>query len=174
MYLHAPQSFGASYQVMPQACPLPEPPRVCPAGQESYLAGSYSMGGCGIQKTYACRTAYTPNGSTCGGNARPPRSPCSPQSTCYYEDVCSPLSDGTGVCRSTASVPKDYAYRLANRQCGTTKPQFMKSYPLTGNYMYGTCKTGYVKGSTFMPHPNMYACFDPKEIAWNKANGIVS
>jgi len=56
----------------------------------------------------------------------------------------------------------------------SAKPKFMPSYGLTGSYVYGTCKTGYVKGATFRPAPNEYACFDPKEIAWNKANGIVS
>ena len=58
------------------------------------------------------------------------------------------------------------------------KPKFKTAYSLTGtlrskNWFYPACKTGYTKQQVNKPHPQMYSCFDPAELAWNKKYGIV-
>ena len=58
------------------------------------------------------------------------------------------------------------------------KPRFKTAYNLVGtppsqNWSYPACNAGYAKQQVNRPHPNMYSCFDPAELAWNKKNGIM-
>jgi len=63
-------------------------------------------------------TGFRQDGDRCGGNMRP-YIPCNPNSTCYYKDVCSPLSDGQGICTPNYQIPDDYEDRMANRDCSS-------------------------------------------------------
>jgi hypothetical protein len=59
-----------------------------------------------------------------------------------------------------------------------TKPKFKTAYSLTGtppskDWFYPACNAGYTKQQVNKPHPQMYSCFDPAELAWNKKYGIV-
>ena len=58
------------------------------------------------------------------------------------------------------------------------KPKFKTAYSLTGtppskDWFYPACNAGYTKQQVNKPHPQMYSCFDPAELAWNKKYGIV-
>lgn len=58
------------------------------------------------------------------------------------------------------------------------KPKFKAGYILKGtppsnNWVYPNCNAGYVKQMVNKPHPEMYSCFDPAELAWNKKYGIM-
>jgi len=69
-----------------------------------------------------------------------------------------------GVATETPSIPP--------------KPKFKTAYSLTGtppskDWFYPACNAGYTKQQVNKPHPQMYSCFDPAELAWNKKYGIM-
>jgi hypothetical protein len=69
-----------------------------------------------------------------------------------------------GVATGTPSIPP--------------KPKFKAGYILKGtppsnSWVYPNCNAGYVKQMVNKPHPEMYSCFDPAELAWNKKYGIM-
>jgi len=58
------------------------------------------------------------------------------------------------------------------------KPKFKTAYSLTGtppskDWFYPACNAGYTKQQVNKPHPQMYSCFDPAELAWNNKYGIM-
>jgi len=94
------------------------------------------------------QSGYTPDGGICGGNSRPPRDPCNPNSTCYYQDVCSPLMDGTGICTPNSKVPADYEDQMANRDCSIKNNAGTEGSPCGWGYSpdnmgYTECAQGY-------------------------------
>jgi len=86
---------------------------------------------------------------------------------------CSPQADI--ACNNRGGYNKGVA---GCRPSIPPKPKFKTAYSLTGtppskDWFYPACNAGYTKQQVNKPHPQMYSCFDPAELAWNKKYGIM-
>jgi hypothetical protein len=74
--------------------------------------------------------------------------------------------------------PISELYFRCGGKVSKSKPTFKTAYSLKGtppskNWFYPACNAGYTKQQVNKPHPEMYSCFDPAELEWNKQNGIM-